>query len=91
MLHVTIDELRTESRLSTDALPDINATLEAVNSPWRVETRVSSGGWDSFLPVSNPPLPQIRYSPAWLVYENIVSDITSERLLGPWTFAVPLE
>jgi hypothetical protein len=91
MLHVTIDELRTEPRLTAAALPDINAALENVSSPWRIETRISSGGWDSFLPVSNPPHPQIRYSPAWLVYENIVSDITSERLLGPWTFSVPLE
>lgn len=65
----------------------VNGALEQIRSPWHVSYDVGNGlgfGAGGYLPTG----PHFHH---WRVFWNILSDITSERLLGPWTFSVPLE
>lgn len=87
VLHVTIDELRTDIMPTAENVHLVNAALEQSESRWRVHFDTSNGmGITSVDPTS--PTPRFH---EWRVLQNVVSDVTSERLVGPWTFDVPLE
>jgi hypothetical protein len=87
VLRIRIDELRTYMMPTAENVHLVNAALEQSDSRWRVHFDTSNGmGITSADPTS--PTPRFH---EWRVLQNVVSDITSERLLGPWTFSVPLE
>ena len=87
VLHINIDELRTDMMPTAVNVHLVNAALEQIGSRWRVHFDTSNGmGITSAEPTS--PSPRFH---DWRVLQNVISDITSERLLGPWTFSVPLE
>jgi hypothetical protein len=87
VLQIHIDELRTDIIPTAENVPIVNAALEQIRSPWHVSYDASNGlgfGAAGYLPTG----PHFHH---WRVFWNILSDIMSERLLGPWTFSVPLE
>lgn len=87
MLHIKIDELRTFMMPTAENVHLVNAALEQSESRWRVHYDPANGmGITSDDPTS--PTPRFH---EWRVLQNVISDITSERLIGPWTFSVPLE
>jgi hypothetical protein len=91
ILNIAIDELRTPPIPSTAAVPAINAALEDSGLPWRARIVQNSLGLDTVIAASDAPLPQNFLSYRWRVYHSVLSDITSERLPGPWTFEVQLD